>query len=533
MNQPTKNIFDRIRTDKPLLWNTRFPQMMLALIVAHLFFFAGGYLSLDISSLRHYDNLLQVGGISLYWFSILCSIGFLIVWLVYFLRNNAFKVYYQIGKSYFLCQWIIIFVIVGGSISFYESFHAGVAVKIRKLIPEATLVKEANILNRASSFMPVDRFNYFILNSCENDSTYYESNRLFNAVKRKPYDTITEYAEVEYHNDSARQKLIFEALQKQDAFRHIHYCRDKITLASYPGFISAKERQTTRVEWLNSSNIDSIQNAIRELLDLFKKYSFRHNFSADSIARMNISDSLLHLEYLDGDIRNYSDYETYEPANMQVENNKYEYFLIGKLGYLNYQFKNILNLADERYREENSRDERRNIWPVLFYIITALSLFLFTYRLLSRKVFLWSIVASIVLVIFLSLITMASASADTSFPVGVLFIFGLLLITALFTHYAKAGNKTFSGVALTLLAWLLPYILLFVVILADQYLTDHTNYLLENPLRDKLLQRDYPISFWISHNSDLIIRCNLLLVFLLIGFVFPRLARKWHGKAEE
>lgn len=533
MNRSTKNIFDRILTDYPLLWNTRFPQMMLALIIAHLFFFACGYVSLNLAALRNYDNLLQVGGVTLYWFSILCSIGFLIVWLVYFLRNNAFKVYYQLDKNYFLYQWIIIFVIVGGSISFYESFHAGVALKIRKLVPEKILVQEVNILNRASSFMPVNRNDYFSLNNCENDSVYYDASWLYYKIKNNPEQIMEETLSGEYRYDSTALKLIYIELQKPDAFRHVNHCQDIIKLANYPGFISAKDRQEKRQEWLKTERIDSMQKAIQDLLDLFSKYSFRHNFNADSIARMNLSDTIFHLEFFDGDNRNYTDYDNYDPDYMQVENYQYERYLIGKLGYLKNGTRNILNLADERYREENSSDDRKQFWPYLFYIITALSLFLFTYRLFSRKIFLWSIVTSIILIIFLSLITLAAKDADTSFPVGVLFIYGLLLIMALITNNEKAGNKTFSGVVITLLAWLLPYILLFVVILADRYLIEHTHYSFDNPLRDQILQRKYPISFWISHNSDLIIRSNLLLVFLLIGFVFPGLARKWHGKAEE
>lgn len=534
MFQKIKNFYDRCLTDYPLLWNTRLPWMFLALIIGHLLFFLGGFISVDIPTLKRYHSVTDIGGSSLYWFSVLCSIGFLLVWLVFLLRNNAFKVYYQVKKYYFLQQWIILFFIVAGSISFFDSFYTGAAVKIRKLIPKETLVKEANILNRGISFMPVNRFDYFIMNNCDNDSIFYESESLYSfekGIHSNEVETV-ENNERYYGYDSVILRKIKEALRRPDAFRHSYYCKDLVKLSTYNGFVSARDRQPVRQQWITGSNRDSIRSAVQQVLDLFKKYSLRHNFSADSIAQLSLSDTTLHIPYLDDSRSYYGEYSEFDPESGAPDPYKYQRYLIGRFHYLKNEMQGILGLADERYHGENRQDDRDDIWTVLFYVAMFMSLLLFTYRLFSRKVFLWSIITTLILTIIISLFSITGDSA-VSFATSVFVVYIILLILALITHAEKSGSKILSGVTLTLLAWILPYLALFMLVLADNYLSDHTIYDMDGLLRGQMLQERYPISYWITNHTMLIARSNLLIVFLLIAFVYPRFARRWHGKAEE
>src|SRR5882724_7603813 len=93
-----KKIYTRIVTDYPLLWNTRMPWVIAAALLIHLLFFWAGFGSITAISFQEYYYLSSVITGGLMSFSILCSALVIIIWLIFYLRNNAYKSFYIIDK---------------------------------------------------------------------------------------------------------------------------------------------------------------------------------------------------------------------------------------------------------------------------------------------------------------------------------------------------------------------------------------------------------------------------------------------------
>ncbi|HWJ92989.1 MAG TPA: hypothetical protein VNR87_17870, partial [Flavisolibacter sp.] len=141
-------------TRYPLIWNTKLVWVLIANCIIHLVFFALGFASLSLKTIRDFNSVWSVGGGTLFTFSILCSLLVIIVWLVYFLRNNAFKNFYRIDRWHLAKEFIIILLIIFSSINYFGSYNSGVRLKGRAITNRAALVKEINNVNKAIAFVP-------------------------------------------------------------------------------------------------------------------------------------------------------------------------------------------------------------------------------------------------------------------------------------------------------------------------------------------------------------------------------------------
>lgn len=521
MLKKINDFYKYCRVNHPLLWNTRLPWMLVALLITHALFFMGGFLTLTIKRLHLVSEPRSTADFGIYTFSILCSTTFMVVWLVLFLRNNAFKSYYHLGRHYLTQQFIYIFIIVFGSISFFESYNLGGLIRFRQLLPQSTLVKEVNILNRGISFVPLDRNNYFILNKC-NDSTFYEVAAHYFAYSPEQRDSVYKSS---IRPEDSREREILGALNDSNAISFENYCRDEFELTGYSGFVPAIERYDSRVTWLSAQNRDSITLAIQELLNLFDKYGLRHRFKADSIAEKNFTDETLHqlVKFRTVGYGNYdedfaSTYRDYPESAPFVHFN-----------YLLSELRGIYMDADSVYLDVHGRGSSIG-WVVLLYFAISFSMLIFTYRLFTRKVLLWSIVSSLIILIFLTLFTVGSNKIDAAF----LITYAFVLVVYLATFSDPSGTKLASGVSLMLLFWALPFLIFCIISIAEDTLYSYrVDIFMDTKMREQILAERHPIAYWISRNQSFLVKTNLLIVFLLSAFLLPRLARRWRAHAEE
>src|SRR3712207_1270155 len=103
---------NHLLTHYPLLWNTRIVWVLAFNFLLHLLFLVSGFFSLRAADIIHYSSIWSVGGPSLFTLSVLCSLLVLIVWLIFYLRNNAFKNFYRIGRWYLAKEFLLIMIVV-------------------------------------------------------------------------------------------------------------------------------------------------------------------------------------------------------------------------------------------------------------------------------------------------------------------------------------------------------------------------------------------------------------------------------------
>ncbi|WP_442266563.1 hypothetical protein ACSIGC_02370 [Tenacibaculum sp. ZS6-P6] len=148
----------------PLIWNTKLVWMLAFAIIVHLTFFIAGFLSVntqsDVSS--HYNLEEFYYGSPAFLIGVLTSIISLLIWIIFYLKNNAFKNFYPLKKGTLFIQFCILFLIFFTNITHYYSYKKGVTSKIKTLYNWNEIDTDIKKFNNAAIFFLKNRTNYEI-----------------------------------------------------------------------------------------------------------------------------------------------------------------------------------------------------------------------------------------------------------------------------------------------------------------------------------------------------------------------------------
>lgn len=488
-------------THYPLLWNTRVLWVLLANVIIHLLFFLGGLGAVNRTNLINYNSPERVGGESLYTISVLFSLVVLIVWCIFYLRNNAFKSFYRVGKGYLPKEFGLILLIIFTSICYPQSFEFGVRLGVRNITSREQMMKEVNDVNKAMVYVPLEKVSYFVLNTCEAKKT----RRKDQPEYIQPYDPQTDPPNVDSE--------IIRAMQQPDAYSYLHYCSTFLPQRHYQLedelTISYRNRQ-----WLVQQRHDSIEQSLRRLFTILNKYGIDYNLDEKQ---------LVNAVFQTGDYRLSRLFPTEEHSydNGIMIDNKY-YLTTHDLTSL-YDF-----IAECQPGGKSNRDVLF-AWNFYGYIAISLAILLLCYRRFSRKVFLISVIGSLVWMILVGLITM-SGDAETAFPILLLLLCSLFLLFALIL-LAQKNSKTAAGVLLCWHAYLAPFVVMLIVLLIDNY--RDSMYYSYNYMKYDVLRLRYPFSTWVVDHTAEIFLVNIAVVALYIAFVFNRWAKRWQVMPDE
>jgi hypothetical protein len=494
------NLQNRLLTRYPLLWNTRIVWVGSALVLIHLLFFLAGFIDFGAASFKANYSLSSIISAGMVTFSILCSLVLLVCWLVFYLRNNAYKKFYIIDKYHLSKEFFIITLVLVFAINFFESYKWGGWLKARTITSKQQLVKEANTVNLAMAFVPTSKSAYFSLVNCNED----DPGRDIQYLENHDYFDSTAY---DYNN--MNNVIVRRALKNKDAFSYKNYCNEFISLKGYDGFIPAKEWKKTKDRWIDNHETDSIKYILRQWMAVCNKYQVDQKLDIDELASLVFSDP------------NYNVTKVFPSNQYNYSTSAYypNYFQSSDLEW-------ALHFADSCQLGGWHRSDDLEVFTVELYVALCLSILLFSYRLFSRKTFLISTIGSIVWTILVILIGVSSELE------GILWT--CLLLSASFLGIALLMMRIQSSKALigALLNWhiyLAPFIIMFITILIE------TNFEKKHGWfnNDEYVKQTYPVAYWIDHHIGLIFRLNLLLVFLYVTFFFTRLSKKWHIMPEE
>ncbi|SNR15853.1 VIT1/CCC1 transporter family protein [Tenacibaculum jejuense] len=148
----------------PLIWNTRLVWMLTFAVVLHLAFFIAGYFSVntqkDVSS--HYSLEGFYFDSPAILIGVLISIISLLIWIIFYLKNNAFKNFYPLKKGTLFIQFCILFLIFFTNITHYYSYKKGITTKIKVLYDWENIDADIKKFNNAAIFFLKNRSNYTI-----------------------------------------------------------------------------------------------------------------------------------------------------------------------------------------------------------------------------------------------------------------------------------------------------------------------------------------------------------------------------------
>ena len=504
-----KRINQYLLTHNPLLWNTRVLWIIAINIILHCFFFITGLLSITTKHIIDYSSVWSVGGPGLYTFSVLCSLLVIIIWLIYFLRNNAFKNFYRIGKWYLVKEFLIILAILFSTITYFESFNYGVKLKVRSITNVHTFANEVNIVNHAMAYIPTDRMPYFILNDC--------NERIKN--NRGYYDEIITDTVTPNFNDPINI-IVKQALRRPDAFSYKNYCKLFSFRFPYPAIDSARKISSTKNEWLDRHRSDSVRNLLRAFVAICKKYDIDQKLDIDALTAAVFATPLYNISIV------IPTTEFYRDNFGRTQRNRYfiQTFSITSVFYFLYEC-----LPNRR-----SFEDQRNAFMIEGYVALCISILVLCYRRFNKKVFLISIVGTIVWSIVLGLFMAVTRGSETSVAIFCLIlclVFGLVA-------WINLKNNSLKTVAGTLLNWhiyLAPFFTMFLLLIVNEYYQQVMNrfYRINNQNAEVLMQNYYPLLYWIhSHNTEIVL-ANLFVIIFYVAILFNRWARRWHVMPEE
>ncbi len=148
----------------PLIWNTRLVWMLVFALILHLSFFTAGFFAINTQedveahynlSDFYYDTPAVLIGS-------LLSVVSLLIWIIYYLKNNAFKNFYPLKKGTLFLQFCIVLLIFFTNITHYFSYRAGVTTKIKALYDWNEIDSDIKGFNNAAIFFLRDLRNYEI-----------------------------------------------------------------------------------------------------------------------------------------------------------------------------------------------------------------------------------------------------------------------------------------------------------------------------------------------------------------------------------
>lgn len=493
-----KKLNQYLLTHYPLLWNTRVVQVLLVNAIIHLLFFLAGWASVSSNNLQVRNYYFYGGGLIV--FSVLCSIVVLIGWLIFYLRNNAFKSFYQLGKWHLTKEFALILLIVFSSITFLESYGYGERMKARSITNYAQLVQEVNVVNLAKAFIPTEKNDYFVFNVCGDEG----GNPIGYSAAIDYEDTLN------YNSKDTNFIRIRNAIRQKNAFSYLHYCRIFSPLYDTTSYHRSKHINHVVNSWVLNKQKDSIIGVITQAIAICKKYDIETELDAKALAALPFADSNHTITRL-------------------VKINRYDSDVEASPYYLDvYALNNVFDYLDRCSIHSKTTGHWGRLLAELYFVL-GMGILLLCYRRFSKKVFLISVIGAGVWCIILGMLAAVTAS-ENGLSILYLFLFGMFTVIALTGLYGK-GGKVVTGVVLNWHIYMIPSVLMVIAFLIVYGYNNAPH--LEGVYDSVRHCMDYPIGCWVEKNFEIIAWANLLFSLLYTAFVFNRLTKKWHIMPEE
>ncbi|WP_165731432.1 hypothetical protein [Polaribacter sp. 20A6] len=483
----------------PLIWNTRLVWMLGVNIIVHLLFFLIGFSSVNgLADLKeHYkldDFFFFTSNV---YYNVLISIFILLIWIIFYLRNNAFKNLYSIKKGMVFQQFCIVFLIILISTTQFYSFKTGLKIKTRSLYNWQELDKDIKTFNKFSLFLMQEQDEYEIdkkeypdpfplkvavgyeQNLTDNIDTtqvffkrdghflqFYKFNNNYDLETNNSYKT---RSSIDFDNFEDRTIIDISEFKEFLNPSLFNYSKEKFNYGQ--DSLDYKNQLNFYQEILNNKDDIRIKEGLKKVLSISKKYEIKHNLTVDNWFEL---------------IDNKPSYLLTELIH--TSNPKEEYYARTGYGVNNLSSGKDIPYSKSLYFDFNDSDNFfKNVYEsyfsgfdiVFLYFIIAfsfcLSILILIFKTTSIKTILLSFVASLVVLV---LIVWLMSSSNNLFGYSkyneyfiMLFISFLIIVFSIFS-YILNWKKTIISIFWSLVLFAVPTFFLFAAFSYSRFLKD-------------------------------------------------------------
>ena len=505
-----RKIQKNLLINHPLLWNSKIVPLTFFAVVFHIIFFLIGYVRGTIDFTETDTNYsFDASEGTLIFFSVLISILSLIIWCVYYFKNNALKSFYPKNNFSLFKEWLLIFFGSLLIVTFLVSYFYGKETRVRSYFTENEARKRTEILSLGSFFV-------------NGSYSYYYDNDVAEVVETEPNvdDTIRVnqknyilYKGKKYSANSLLNKNI-------NSYSFIDAKKDSIYVDRIKNLLVTNQK-------------DSIQKIFKNYLTIAKEHNLKSSID---------DKKWLQLIYDYPTFENYKTIGSEEKDVYYLENNDYDKSKIDTTEQYLVQEKEGNFLYNRFYVPEkqlhhayqkisNSYTNPTISWEsylIALYVALGVSLLLFSFRVTSGKNWLITLVSLGVLNILIGIIT-AIFGSEYVYLSGILIIFTFSFLYFITTISAQKG-KGISGITINAMLWILPAfapIMYFFILEITKKISGYNNAV--GLSRDIL----YPKITFLQDSGFLFFLTYLNLLFVVIVMLYlSKKIKQWRGIAE-
>ncbi|HCS21265.1 MAG TPA: hypothetical protein DIW47_12015 [Bacteroidetes bacterium] len=438
-------------------------------------------------------------------FSCLLSVVILLIWLVYYLRNNPLKAHYPISKKYMFGEFMLLFLVFFSSATFFLTFRQGIYSQARSMTAHTDLVEEANAINLAFHFIPIDLDDFLSCRSCDS----------LKAREERREERLQIYEDSQKQGKSINYNYVDnEPLTYSDTLApsYLNYCQMMILNLDEGHLINKEENSRRAVSWLKGGNKDSVRMALSRLQELLQKYEVFHRFDPIRQADSVFSSPGFMIR----------DWIYYNP--------NYDYEFVDTAGH------GIINYNDLRYAIGQVEEVREGFWryemliALLYYSLGA-AIVLYSFRMIKARIWFAALIGTGLWAILLGLVFSLSDMEEEGVFSVFLFLFLAFLALAVWLIRGKE-NKFFSGLTFLWAMWsqlaVFPLIVAFV---SETY--KYEERVVDTVYGPTVEEVKTPLYTWINDNFENIFTFNLGLFLVLLFLIYIPLARRWQANPEQ
>lgn len=512
-----KNIQKNLLLKNPLIWNSRIIPFALVGIIFQIVFFIAGYIQGEINFEEEYKSYFFFNTEDIIVFtSILISIFTIIIWLVLYSRNNAFKSFYPKSNMSLFKEWLLILLFFAFNTTYTLTYMYGKDVKARSYFSREEIIERSEIISGVSIFLRGE------LNVSE-----------YSTEERKNADGTIDYVQVKVDSfNYNNKKYPIKSLLNKKITSFKIYSTEQDSL-----------RELKIKKWLLYEKRDSIKLLFASFLKISKEHNLKANITAEkwfnlvykapdfaNYIQVGTSEHSFYNENYDEEVAVANATEYAEAQNeidtfsqiVKIENG---YEQLYSKYYVPYDaIHNSYSKIIKAYEDPNVNFESLTFF---FCFIICLSIITFSFKVTSGKNWLIALV-SLGIVGIISGIISVLIRHETAFSIIYLFVFGCLAVYFLIISSSKS-KKGISGITLNQLLWMFPVFFPLVYFIVYEIIKETSGY--NDYQYDELVKKQFPQVEFMENHTIHMLAINIFIIFIFM-FVMSRQIKKWKGIPE-
>ena len=535
----------------PLIWNTRLIWMIGVNVLVHILFLIIGY-----AAVNGLEDLKEEYKLSAFfyerapvYYNFLISICVILVWFIFYLKNNAFKNLYAVKKGMLFQQFCIIIFIIFISTSQFYSFKLGLTTKVKSLYSWHEVDKDIKRFNELRIFIPTNQSDYEIdkrqsphpfplkvdiekknaeFSNIDLNQPYLEINETLYQFYKQDEKQFQKDKAVEDYNinltiHDSKYRIVKDASEFKDFIHPSLFNFSKQEFRFGQDSTDYKAQLEYQKSILENENEFIIKDELNAFLLLAEKYKTKHNLTVDNwFSLINNQPN-----YLLKELINPSKPENLGYSQVDYNNRKSKYFID------NIPFSRTLffsfNDTDNFFKNVHSSYFPKFDIELLYFLFVfsfVLGILIFIFKTTSIKTLLLSFVASL-LVLVLIVWLMSSSKVIFTNSVAresiIMILVSLLIIGLSIASYVLKWKKLLISIFWSLVMFAVPSLFLFASIFYGKYLREI--HLLEFP---KNYNYKSEFEIWFDNYGFWLI----MLIWLITVYGYSVFIRRLKARAE-